>query len=201
MPPMTCADTPAMPPARRGQRGPAPTGAERTFGPEEIIVSKTDPRGVITYANDVFIRVAGYAEPDILGQPHNLIRHPDMPRAVFRLMWDVIAAGDELFAYVLNLAADGGHYWVFAHVTPTFDAAGRISGYHSNRRWVPPATRRTVAALYRTVLAAERSASGSKDAVTAGTGALTRALDDAGTDYDTWVWSLAAADELAAVTR
>jgi len=190
-----------MPPARRGQRGPAPTGVERTFGPEEIIVSKTDLRGVITYANDVFVRVAGYPEPEILGAPHNLIRHPEMPRAVFQLMWDVIGAGDELFAYVLNLAADGGHYWVFAHVTPTLDPAGRITGYHSNRRWVPPATRRTVATLYRTVLAAEQSASGSRDAVAAGTAALTTALHEAGTDYDAWVWSLAAADELAAVTR
>ncbi len=114
----------------RGPRSLVPTGVERTFGPEEIIVSKTDPRGVITYANDVFVRVSGYAEPDILGKPHNLIRHPAMPRAVFRLMWDVIPTGQELFAYVLNLAADGGHYWVLAHVTPTFGPGRAITGYH-----------------------------------------------------------------------
>ncbi len=96
-----------------------PTGVERAFGPEEIIVSKTDPKGVVTYANDVFVRVSGYAEDEIVGAPHNLIRHPAMPRAVFRLMWDVIPTGQELFAYVLNLAADGGHYWVLAHVTAT----------------------------------------------------------------------------------
>lgn len=184
-----------------GRRALVPTGIERTFGPEEIIVSKTDRRGVITYANDVFVRVAGYTEPEILGQPHNLIRHPAMPRAVFQLMWDVIGAGSELFAYVVNLAADGGHYWVFAHVTPTFDATGQITGYHSNRRWVPPATRTTVAELYRTILAAEQAASGTKAAVAAGTAALHAELARLGTGYDELVWSLAAADEQIGASR
>lgn len=185
----------------RGGRAVAPTGHERTFGPEEIIVSKTDPKGVITYANDVFIRVAGYTEDEILGQPHNLIRHPAMPRAVFQLMWDVIPTGKELFAYVMNLAADGGHYWVLAHVTPSFGPGGQIIGYHSNRRWVPPATRRTVGDLYASILAEENKQSRTKDAIAAGTAALTAALDAAGATYDEFVWSLAAADELAADGR
>ncbi|HEY0186529.1 MAG TPA: PAS domain-containing protein [Cellulomonas sp.] len=184
--------------AVRGGRAVGPTGTERTFGPEEIIVSKTDPKGIITYANDVFVRVAGYTEEQILGQPHNLIRHPAMPRAVFQLMWDVIPTGKELFAYVLNLAADGGHYWVLAHVTPSFGPGGAIVGYHSNRRWVPPATRRTIGDLYAAVLAVENQQSRTKDAIAAGTAALQQALADAGATYDEFVWSLAAADELAA---
>jgi len=113
---------------------PTPTQVERTFGEDEIIVSKTDTRGRITYANDVFCRVSLYSEDELLGQPHSLIRHPDMPRAVFQLLWDAIQAGREIFAYVVNLAADGAHYWVLAHVTPSFDPAGRVVGYHSNRR-------------------------------------------------------------------
>ena len=82
------------------------------------------------------------------GQAHNIIRHPDMPRCVFDLLWKTIAGGEEIFAYVKNMAKNGDHYWVFAHVTPTFDAGGRIMGYHSNRR-VPE--RGAVATLERAV--------------------------------------------------
>ncbi|MET0187892.1 MAG: PAS domain-containing protein [Pseudonocardia sediminis] len=182
----------------RGRRAAGPTGIERAFGPEEIIVSKTDPRGVVTYANDVFVRVSGFAEQQILGQPHNLIRHPDMPRAVFQLMWDVIPTGRELFAYVLNLAADGGHYWVLAHVTATHAPDGSVAGYHSNRRWVPPGTRRTVADLYARVRAAEDAHDRTPDKVAAGTAALHGALADAGVTYDELVWSLAGVDDAPA---
>jgi PAS domain S-box-containing protein len=110
------------------------SGRERTFGEDEIIVTKTDPKGRITYANDVFLRVAGYTEAEVLGKAHNLVRHPEMPRCVFKYLWDTIASGEEVFAYVLNRARNGDHYWVFAHVTPTFDQHNRIVAYHSNRR-------------------------------------------------------------------
>jgi PAS domain S-box-containing protein len=75
-----------------------PSGVERTFGEDEIIVSKTDVKGRITYANQVFLRVAGYTERELLGQPHNIIRHPDMPRCVFKLLWDTLEAKREIFA-------------------------------------------------------------------------------------------------------
>ena len=110
------------------------TGVERTFGDDEIIVSKTDTKGRITYANRVFQQVAGYTEDELLGKAHSIVRHPDMPRCVFKFLWDTIGAGNEVFAYVLNKAKNGDHYWVFAHVTPTFDDHGRIISYHSNRR-------------------------------------------------------------------
>ena len=101
-----------------------PTGIERFFEEDEIIVSKTDPKGVITYANRVFLRIAQYEEEEILGAAHNIIRHPDMPQCIFDLLWKTIASGQEIFAYVKNMAKNGDHYWVFAHVTPTFDSAG-----------------------------------------------------------------------------
>jgi len=113
---------------------PVPTGREILWGEEEIIVSKTDLKGIILYANQTFLRIARYTEHEVLGQPHNIIRHPDMPKCVFKLLWDTLEAGDEIFAYVKNLAKDGDHYWVFAHVTPTYGANGRVVGYHSNRR-------------------------------------------------------------------
>jgi PAS domain S-box-containing protein len=111
-----------------------PTGIENILGEEELIVSKTDLKGRITYANDVFIRMAKYSWKELVGAPHSLVRHPQMPRCVFKLLWDTLQAKQEIFAYVVNLAKDGSHYWVFAHVTPTLDDDGNIVGYHSNRR-------------------------------------------------------------------
>ena len=111
-----------------------PTGVARPFEEEEIIVSKTDLKGRITYANDVFVRISQYPLRELMGAPHSLIRHPNMPRCVFKLLWDTIEAKKEIFAYVLNLAKSGDHYWVFAHVTPSFDGNNNIIGYHSSRR-------------------------------------------------------------------
>jgi PAS domain S-box-containing protein len=111
-----------------------PTTVERFFPEDEIIVSKTDLKGHVTYANETFLKIAGYTEEEILGKAHSIIRHPDMPRCVFKLLWDTIQGGNEIFAYVKNMAKTGDYYWVFAHVTPTFDESGRIVGYHSSRR-------------------------------------------------------------------
>ena len=102
-----------------------PTGVECPFDQEELIVSKTDLKGHITYANDVFVRLSKFPREQVIGAPHSLIRHPDMPRSIFKLLWDTIQAKKEIFAYVVNMARDGDHYWVFAHVTPTFDAAAQ----------------------------------------------------------------------------
>jgi len=110
------------------------TGNEQFFGKEEIIVSKTDLKGRITYANRIFLEISGYNENDVIGQPHNLIRHPDMPRCIFQLLWETIKGGTEIFAYVINRCKNGDHYWVYAHVTPSFDENKNIIGYHSNRR-------------------------------------------------------------------
>lgn len=92
------------------------TGVERTFDPDQFIVSKTDLKGRITYANKVFLDIADYTEAEILGQPHSVIRHAHMPRCVFRLLWERIQTGREIFAYVVNAAKNGDHYWVLAHV-------------------------------------------------------------------------------------
>ncbi|MBK7875891.1 MAG: PAS domain-containing protein [Planctomycetes bacterium] len=160
-----------------------PTGVERTFGEEEIIVSKTDLKGRITYANDVFLRIAGYRASEVIGQPHSMIRHPDMPRCVFQLLWDTIQRGDEIFAYVVNLAKNGEHYWVFAHVTPTFDASGRVVGYHSNRRSPDRGAVKRVEALYAKLLAEERRHSDRKEGVQAATRMLTGVLEESGMSY------------------
>jgi PAS domain S-box-containing protein len=167
-----------------------PSGVECFFGEDDIIVSKTDTRGIITYANDVFQRVSGYSEAELLGQPHNLIRHPEMPMCVFRLLWQTIAAGKEIFAYVVNQAKNGDHYWVFAHVTPTFDRNGRIVGYHSNRRTPSRTAVASIKQVYAALLAEERKCANSEEAIEAGLRLLNDTLQQKGMGYEEFIFSL-----------
>jgi PAS domain S-box-containing protein len=177
-------------PARGAHRTLRPTGVERTFSADELIVSKTDPRGVITYANDVFLRVSGYEMADVIGRPHNLIRHPDMPRAVFALLWEALAERRELFAYINNLAADGAHYWVLAHVTPSFGPDGAVTGYHSNRRKPSPRAVERIRPMYDRLVAEERRHPTAKAAAAASNGLLAEVLTEHGGSYDEFVWSV-----------
>lgn len=167
-----------------------PTGRESLFDENEIIVSKTDRRGWITYANDVFSRVSQFGVGELLGQPHNIIRHPDMPRCVFKLLWDTIEAKQEIFAYVLNMAKSGDHYWVFAHVTPTLDAAGSITGYHSNRRKPDPPQVAKIAPLYRQLLEEERRTDDRKQGMQRSHAMLVAELAQRKVAYDEFVFSL-----------
>lgn len=170
-----------------------PTGCERTFADDEIIVSKTDPKGIITYANRVFVRVSGYSEEELLGAPHNIIRHPDMPRCVFKLLWDTVQAGEEIFAYVVNLCKNGDHYWVLAHVTPSFDQRGEIVGYHSSRRTPDREALAKVAPLYALLKQTEDEHSDRREGMQAATDLLLARLDEAGVTYPELVFSLSPA--------
>jgi PAS domain S-box-containing protein len=170
--------------------GIAPTGVERYFGDDELIVSKTDPKGIITYANDVFVRMSGYRESELVGQPHNIVRHPAMPRSIFKLVWDTLGSGQEIFAYINNLAANGDNYWVLAHMTPSYDGAGWLVGYHSNRRSPARAAVRAAEALYAGLRLVEARQARTPDAIRAGTEELARRLADQGQTYDEFVWDL-----------
>ncbi len=163
---------------------------ECVFADHEIIVSKTDTRGVITYANNIFLRIAGYTREEVMGKPHNMIRHPDMPRCVFKLLWERLREGKEIFAYVVNATKHGDYYWVFAHVTPTFDEAGKIIGYHSNRRCPRRSAIDAVIPLYAQLRAVEAAAATPQEAVAASTAALTQLLQDKNITYDQFVLSL-----------
>ncbi|KAA0138305.1 PAS domain-containing protein [Gimesia chilikensis] len=169
---------------------PIPTGQERTFADHEIIVSKTDLKGRITYANQTFIEISGYTEEELLGQPHNLIRHPDMPRCVFKLLWDTIQAGEEIFAYVVNLCMNGDHYWVLAHVTPTWNLSGQISGYHSSRRVPERKALEKVIPLYRSLKRIEGASSDWRTGMQNATVELLSQLDAVGMEYDEYVFAL-----------
>ncbi|MCA9793769.1 MAG: PAS domain-containing protein [Candidatus Eremiobacteraeota bacterium] len=175
-----------------------PTGVERRFGDDEIIVSKTDPKGIITYANPVFQRVAGYTEKELLGQAHNLIRHPAMPRSVFALLWDTIAAGNEIFAYVINMCKGGDHYWVLAHVSPTFGPDHKtIVGYHSSRRSPARAAIGAVEPIYAAILAEEQKVSNPKQQVQVGLNFVTQFLHSQGQSYEEFLFSVVAATAAA----
>jgi len=167
-----------------------PTGVERRLGEDELIVTKTDPRGLLTYANDVFLRISALREEEAIGQPHNIIRHPDMPRAIFKLLWDTIGERREVFAYVQNLAMDGAHYWVLAHVTPSVDAQGRLVGYHSSRRRPADATVAEIGRIYAELRAEERRHDASAAGLDASWAMLRGQLDDRGQTYDAFVWAL-----------
>jgi PAS domain S-box-containing protein len=167
-----------------------PTNREVFFGQDEIIVSKTDLKGRITYANEVFMRISGYSVDETLGQPHSFIRHPDMPRCVFKLLWDAIEAKNEIFAYVKNMTKSGDHYWVLAHVTASMDSSGTILGYHSNRRRPDPKKVEMVDKLYRDLKQLEDRPSNRKDGMAESYEFLSGMLRDKGISYDEFVLTL-----------
>jgi PAS domain S-box-containing protein len=167
-----------------------PTGREKMFSANDIIVSKTDLKGVITYANETFLNIAGYTENEILGQPHSIIRHPDMPHCLFDLLWSTIKQGEEIFAYVKNMCKNGDHYWVFAHVTPTFNDSQQICGYHSNRR-VPDRNRvKLFEEIYAELRAEERRHQDWRKGMEAASQLLMRKLSDRKMAYDEFVFSV-----------
>lgn len=167
-----------------------PTGNEINFGEEDIIVSKTDAKGIITYANRVFLKVSGYQEEDVVGKPHNLIRHPDMPRCMFAMLWERLKAGHEIFVYVKNMASNGDHYWALAHVTPTKDENGNITNFHSNRRWAERRAVDAIEPLYQRLREEERRHTNAREASEAGKRLLLSMLEEQGKTYDQFVWSL-----------
>jgi PAS domain S-box-containing protein len=169
---------------------PEPTQNERVLGVDDFIVSKTDLKGIITYGNRIFIAMSGYSEAELLGTPHNILRHPDMPRVVFKLLWDTIQAKQEICAYVKNLAKDGSFYWVFANITPSFDRRGNVIGYYSVRRKPRPEAVQAVSGLYRTLLDAERRAGDGQAGMKASLAILNRTLEEKGISYAEFVLGL-----------
>lgn len=156
---------------------------------DEFIVSKTTAKGIITYGNPIFIEFSGYSEKELLGTQHNIIRHPDMPRAAFKLAWDTIEAGNEFFGYVKNMAKDGSYYWVFTHITPDFDQHKNIVGYTSVRRYPKREAITKLEPVYRQMVEAEHAA-GARTALAAGAQVLLDILKQTGMSYEELVFSL-----------
>ncbi|MBF0274440.1 MAG: PAS domain-containing protein [Nitrospinae bacterium] len=152
---------------------------------DDFIVSRTDTKGVITYGNKIFIELSEYSESELLGAPHNILRHPDMPRTVFKLLWDTVQSGNEIFAFVKNMSKSGAYYWVFANVTPDYNQQGQIIGYYSVRRKPNDSAVAVVSEVYRQMIEAERQ--GGMDASLK---LLTELLESKGLSYDQLVQTL-----------
>ena len=162
---------------------------ERVMREDDFLVSKTDLKGRITYGNRIFIEYSGYSEAELLGRQHNLVRHPDMPRGVFKFLWDTLATRQECFAYVKNRSKDGGFYWVFANVTPSYGGDGLVDGYFSVRRKPSSSGIAAVSGLYRQMLAEEKRA-GPKDACAASLALMQATLRQNGVRYASYILSI-----------
>ncbi len=134
-----------------------PTNIEHHVSENDFLVSKTDTKGKITYCNLPFTKVVGAKEKDLLGKPHNIVRHPDMPKIVFKYLWEYIKNKREIFAYVKNMSFDGGYYWVYANVTASVDDNDNIIGYYSVRRKANPKALDIIIPLYEKLLSLEKS--------------------------------------------
>lgn len=129
---------------------------EKHLDSGDFIVSKTDIKGRITYGNDKFIAISGYSENELLGAPHNILRHKDMPKVVFKLLWDRIQSKEEIFAFVKNRCKNGDFYWVFTNVSASLDKNRNIIGYYSVRRKPNPKAIEVIAPIYKELLSTEQ---------------------------------------------
>ena len=135
---------------------PTPIDEEIKLDPKKYIISSTDIKGLITDVNDYFVEISGYSREELIGKPHNLIRHPDMPKVVFKLMWEQLKNGKDILALVKNLSKNGRYYWIFTTFEPIKNNDNKITGYKAHRKSAPKHTIETISDIYRQVLAVEK---------------------------------------------
>jgi PAS domain S-box-containing protein len=148
-------------------------------------MSKTNVKGIIEYVNDYFTEVCKYEEWELIGQPHNVIRHPDMPQIAFKILWNRLLKGKNMHAVVKNLAKDGSYYWVVTDFQHKYDDNGNIVALYSRRKAVPDKVRDYFSDLYAKLIEMEKiggmQASGSY---------LQGFLEDNNTTYDKFLLSI-----------
>jgi len=136
---------------------PTPLDIGIELDPKRYIVSETDADGKITFCNDYFLEVSGYTKEELIGQPHNIVRHPDMPKVVFKLLWVMISTGNNINAVVKNLAKDGRYYWVFTSFEIRKDTdTDEVIGYHASRKSVSKHIVEVISELYAKLLEIEK---------------------------------------------
>ena len=141
---------------RQAPKRPEPINDEIVLNKKDFIVSRTDLKGYIVYANDYFMEICGYSKDELMGVNHNIIRHPDMPKLIFKVLWDRIKAGEKVFAFVKNLRKDGKFYWVLAEVEPA-KKDGKVIGYYSFRVRAPRFALKEISKIYKDLLDAEKT--------------------------------------------
>ena len=157
----------------------------KEMGDNDFIVSKTDLEGRITYCNKIFMNMAEYTEEELLGKAHSIIRHKDMPKAVFKFLWDTIPTKQEVFAYVINRTKNGNDYWVYANITASLDDRGNVIGYYSVRRKPNPEAIKVIHPIYLAMLEAEK-----KGGMDASFKMLVELLESKGVSYAELIISL-----------
>ncbi len=136
---------------------PTPVEEEIILDPEKTIMSKTNPKGIIEYANDYFMNICGYEEHELIGQPHNVIRHPDMPKVIFKWLWQRLRDKKNIHALVKNLAKDGRYYWVITDFEVKLNDMGEVNSLFARRKAPPRTTIAIVKDLYKKLLAIEKA--------------------------------------------
>ena len=163
----------------------SPNNQEKKLSSDEFIVSKTDSKGKIIYGNKIFITYSGYKESELLQAPHSILRHPDMPKVIFKLLWSRLQSKDEIFAYVKNLCKDGSFYWVYANVTVTLDKNNNVRDFHSVRRKPSQKAMEVIPALYRELLNEEK-----RGGLETSEKLLNKKLNEQGMTYDQFIFNL-----------
>ncbi len=160
---------------------------EEVFFPDDkFIISKTDKKGNVTYGNELFVSISGYGTQEIMGKPHSILRHSDMPKIIFKKLWEELQAGREIFAYVKNKTKDGNYYWVIAFVTPSYDHKGNLLEYFSVRRKPEKSViKNIIEPLYKELLSLEN-----KGGVSASSTYLNSLLQTKGMTYEQFIFSL-----------
>ena len=136
---------------------PQPILEEIVLDPAKTIMSKTNKKGIIEYANEYFMEISGYEEFELIGQPHNMIRHPDMPKVIFKLMWEKLLNKENVHAIVKNLSKDGRFYWVITDFEVRTDEEGEITALFARRKAAPRATIAAIQNLYRKLVSIEEA--------------------------------------------
>jgi PAS domain S-box-containing protein len=136
---------------------PKPIDHEIKLNSKRYIVSKTDAKGIIEYGNDYFVEISGYKESELIGKPHSIVRHPDMPKVVFKMMWDRINRAQNIMAVVKNMAKDGSYYWVVTEFEPKVDPiTNEIISHTAFRKAAPQNAIDTIAPIYQKLIEIEK---------------------------------------------
>jgi len=162
---------------------PTPIDKEIKLSKKRYIVSKTDANGFIEYGNDYFVEISGYKEHELIGKPHSIVRHPDMPKVVFKMMWERIKRAQNIMAVVKNLAKDGSYYWVVTEFEPKVDPiSNQIISHTAFRKAAPQNAIDTMSEIYKKLIEIEK-----KGGVQASEKYLRGFLEDNNTTYDDFI--------------
>ncbi|HIP48909.1 MAG TPA: PAS domain S-box protein [Lutibacter sp.] len=153
-------------------------------------MSKTDKKGIIEYANEYFMETSGYEEYELMGQPHNIIRHPDMPKVIFKELWTRLNKGENIHALVKNLTKNGNYYWVLTSFETKYNEDGEIISHYARRKAAPGNAVYQVEKLYKTLLAIEKTQS-----VAVSERYFVGLLEEKGMNYDEFILDILGIDQ------